>query len=116
MIEKYKERIDTLIGYASEEGIEVSDDSLDDFYFFVGDVVPTNNAMLVITDDGNFRATWKKNGKRLALQFMGDHTVNFVVLDKRHHGGKPLESAGKCSFQEIKAAIERWGFRSIMTS
>ena len=67
----YGTRIETLLGYASEEGIVARDESVVDFNFFVDAVIPTNKALLVITDDGNLRATWRKQHSRLSLEFIG---------------------------------------------
>lgn len=116
MIEKYKERIDTLIGYAEEDEIVVSDDSLNDFNAFVSDVIPTDKAMLALTDDGNFRAHWKSGQSRLALEFVGKNKVHFVVFDKHYDKGRTLHSSGESSFDEIKTHVERWGLWSMVAS
>ena len=76
----YGRRIETLFGYASEEGIVAHDESVKDFTFFVDAVIPTEKAMLAITDDGHLRGTWRKQHSRLSLEFIGGRTVHYVVL------------------------------------
>ena len=104
----YGRRIETLFGYASEEGIIARDESVKDFSFFVDAVIPTDKAMLAITDDGHLRATWRKQHSRLSLEFIGGRIVHYVVLTVTDSTEKMCEDSGKCSFDEILAHIKDW--------
>ena len=104
----YERRIETLFGYASEEGISARDESVRDFKFFVDAVVPTDKALLAITDDGHLRATWRKQHSRLSLEFIGNRTVHYVVLIVPDSTEKKREDSGICSFDEILAHTKNW--------
>ena len=105
----YARRIDTLLGYASEEGIGSRDESKKDFDFFVDTTIPTDKAMLIIMDNGNLRATWREDRSRLSLEFMGDRLVDYVVFIPEGSSGQPFERSGECSFDEIRAFTKLWG-------
>ena len=104
----YGRRIETLFGYASEEGIVARDESVRDFNFFVDAVIPTDKAMLAITDDGHLRATWRKQYSRLSLEFIGGRTVHYVALIVTDSTDKVCEDSGKCSFDKILAHTKDW--------
>ena len=112
----YARRIDTLLGYASEEGIGARDGSKKDFNLFVDTTIPTDKAMLIIMDNGNLRATWKEDRKRLSLEFIGDRQVHYVVFIPAGADDQPLERSGECSFDEIRAFTKLWGLWDIVGS
>ena len=112
----YGRRIDTLLGYASEEGIDARDESKNDFKFFVDTVIPTDKAMLIVMDNGNLRATWRGDQNRLSLEFVGDHAVHYVVLIPASPNGQPLERSGECSFDEIRSLVKYWGLWIMVAS
>ena len=112
----YGRRIETLFGYASEEGIVARDESVKDFNFFVDAVIPTDKAMLAITDDGHLRATWRKQHSRLSLEFVGGRTVHYVVRIVTDSTEKMCEDSGKCSFDEILAHTKDWALWDMVAS
>ena len=112
----YERRIDTLLGYASEEGIGSRDGSNKDFNLFVDTTIPTDKAMLIIMDNGNLRATWKEDRKRLSLEFIGDRLVHYVVFIPAGADDQPLERSGECSFDEIRAFTKLWGLWDMVAS
>ena len=112
----YGRRIETLFGYASEEGIVARDESVKDFNFFVDAVIPTDKAMLAITDDGHLRATWRKQPSRLSLEFIGGRTVHYVVLIVTDSTENMYEDSGKYSFDEILAHIKDWELWDMVAS
>ena len=112
----YGRRIETLFGYASEEGFVARDESVKDFGFFVDAVIPTEKAMLAIMDDGYLRATWRKQPSRLSLEFIGGRTVHYVVLIVTDSTEKMYEDSGKCSFDEILAHIKDWELWDMVAS
>ena len=112
----YERRIETLLGYASEEGISARDESKKDFNLFVDTTIPTDKAMLIIMDNGNLRATWREDRSRLSLEFIGDRLVDYVVFIPADPDGRPFERAGECSFDEIRAFTKLWGLWNIVAS
>ena len=112
----YTRRIETLFGYASEEGIVARDESVKDFNFFVDAVIPTDKAMLAITDDGHLRATWRKQHGRLSLEFIGGRTVHYVVLIVTDSTEELCEDSGKGSFDEILAHTKDWELWDMVAS
>ena len=83
LMQAYCERVAELEGYAAEEGITPSLESKLEFYDWIEMLhwefdIP--RAMLVMTDPGNIRATWKHNKNRMGLEFMGNGTADYVRL------------------------------------
>ncbi len=112
----YEKRIDTLLGYASEEGISARDESKKDFDLFVDTTIPTDKAMLIIMDNGNLRATWREDRSRLSLEFIGDRLVDYVVFIPEGPSGQQFERSGECSFDEIRAFTKLWGLWDMVAS
>ena len=112
----YERRIETLLGYASEEGISARDESKRDFNLFVDTSIPTDKAMLIIMDNGNLRATWREDRSRLSLEYMGDRLVDYVVFIPTGPDGQPFECTGECSFDEIRAFTKLWGLWDLVAS
>lgn len=104
----YRWRIEALLGYSSEEGIVARDESVKDYSFFVDAVIPTDKAMLAITDDGHVRATWRKQHSRLSLEFIGGRRIHYVVLIVTDSTEEKREDSGICSFDEILAHTKDW--------
>ncbi|MYC34108.1 MAG: hypothetical protein F4X64_13155 [Chloroflexi bacterium] len=112
----YERRIETFLGYASEEGISARDESKKDFNLFVDTTIPTDKAMLIIMDNGNLRATWREDRSRLSLEFIGHRLVDYVVFIPTGPDGQPFERAGECSFDEIRAFTKLWGLWDLVAS
>lgn len=112
----YERRIDTLLGYASEEGISARDESRKGFDFFVDTTIPTDKAMLIMMDNGNLRATWREDRSRLSLEFIGERLVHYVVFIPEYLSGQPFERSGECSFDEIRAFTKLWGLWNMVAS
>ena len=113
---RYEQRIETLLGYASEEDIVASNASIRDFNLFVDAIIPTDKAMLAIMDNGHLRATWRKHRTRLSLEFIGDRKVHYVALIGVDSSGKPREDSGECSFDEIRVRTKAWELWGMVTS
>ena len=113
----YEQRIDTLRGLASDEEITVNETSVEDFRYFVSSVVPTQNAQLIVMDNGNLRAVWKNDdSSHLGLQFLGGHLVQFVVFRRGAPERKVYRLAGESSFDEMRKSIEDWWLLSLMSA
>ena len=113
---RYRKRVETLMGYASEEGITVNNPSVKDFEQFVDVVISTSKAMLVVMDNGNVRAIWKNSHSRLGVEFRGGGRVHYVVSMQMPLEGKLYEDSGECSFDEIRASVDRWGLWTMVAS
>jgi hypothetical protein len=113
----YDKRIETLRGFAADEEITVNETSVRDFRYFVDSVVPTQNAQLVVMDNGNLRAVWKNDdGSHLGLQFLGGQVVQYVVFRRGGLEGEVYRLAGENSFDEMRKSIEVWGLSSLMSA
>ena len=112
----YERRIETLLGYASEEGIVARDETRTDLNLFVDTTIPTSKAMLIIMDNGNLRATWREDRSRLSLEFIGERLVHYVVFIPEDPSGQPFERSGKCSFDDIRAFTKLWGLWDMVAS
>lgn len=112
----YINRIETLMGYASEEGIVVNNVSVKSFHDFINTVIPTHKAMLAIMDNGNLRAIWKGPSSRLALEFMGNRRVHCVVSKQMNLSDKIFEESGEYSFNELQTLVDEWGLRTMVSA
>ena len=104
----YWKRIVELYNYAVLEGFSLSPASSSDFCSFMESAFFTRKAGLVLLENGNLRAVWKDDqGNRLALHFLGDHTVQYVIFT--HPASSPAVSrvAGTASLDEVKALVTR---------
>ena len=113
----YEKRIETLRGLAADEGITFNETSVEDFRYFVSSVVPTQNAQLIVMDNGNLRAVWKNDdGSHLGLQFLGGHLVQYVVFRRGGLEGKVYRLAGESSFDDMRKTIDDWGLSPLVSA
>ena len=113
----YDKRIEDLRELAADEEIAVNETSVRDFRYFVGSVVPSKNAQLVVMDNGNLRAVWRDDyGSHLGLQFLGGRLVQYVVFRKGGPEGKVYRIAGNCSFDEMRKSIWNWELSSLVSA
>lgn len=113
----YDKRIETLRRLAADEEIKVNEASVEDFRYFVGFVVPTQNAQLIVMDNGNLRAVWKNDeGSHLGLQFLGGRRVQFVVFRRGGPERKVDRLAGESSFDEMRKSIGDWGLSPLVSA
>ena len=104
----YLRRIDDLRGYGAEDGIAMNAASEGDFWAFIGTMPSARRAGLVLTDDGNLRAVWDDDhddDHHLALQFLGNGQVQYVIFKRRSAGGKVARVAGRDTFDGIRRLI-----------
>ena len=71
--EAYSLRIEELKAYAQEDEIEVNEASQRDFWDFVDSLSSNKRASLVLCDNGNLKAVWKRftGANHLGIQFLG---------------------------------------------
>ena len=110
----YRNRIDELAGYGLEEGISVSAPSEEDFWAFMESSGFTNRAGLVLMDNGNLRAVWKRDDDHLGLHFLGNQTVNYVIFKRRPGASEVTRVAGNDSFDGIKERVRAFELASLV--
>ena len=103
----YDVRIEELRGFAEgDEDIEpVNEDSIRDFWRFMGAQGFSRRAGLVLLDNGNLRAVWRDNaGSNVGLEFMGDGTVLYVMFKPYPDGRETTREADIAAFD---AAVDK---------
>ena len=82
--EQYRERLDDLREAARDEGYDINENSVTDFgNFLKATPFLMRRPLLALVDDGDIRASWRVGDRRLAVQFLGDGRVEYVLLDKQ---------------------------------
>ena len=114
--ETYQIRLNTLIEYALEENIQVKEESIQNFNLFVDTVIKSDKAMLVITDDGNLRATWKNSKNRLSIEFMDSGMVQYIASIENDQDDSRKLVYDKCSFNVMKDRINELELWDMMFS
>src|SRR5262249_28061107 len=67
-----------------DEGIPLSSASVEQFVRFLRENSSLQQPSLVVTDDGNLRASWSPEAdKHFAVEFLGGHNVAFVMFVPR---------------------------------
>ena len=80
---QYDDRLEELREAAGYEGLALNEKSLDDFRDFISTApVAMKRPNLALIDDGDIRASWRAGDRRLAVQFFGNGTVEYVLLDE----------------------------------
>ena len=78
-------RISELMELALEDEIEMSPSSFWDLRLFISARAAVSVPNVFALDNGNFRAVWKNSqGERVALEFQGSQTVEFVIFEYDH--------------------------------
>ena len=102
----YRVRIDELIGFGLQEGIELNKASELDFWSYMTTMRHTRAAGVVLTDDGNLRAVWDDGDEsRLAIEFLGGRQGEFVIFRRRSEQAPVSRVAGTDTFEGIQAQI-----------
>ena len=112
----YDKRIETLRGYAAEEGISVNETSVEAFRQFVEVVVHSTKALLIVMDNGNLRAVWKEDGSHLGLQFLGGQQVQYVVFKQIGLGREVNRLSGRHSFAGMVELVKESGLWPLMSA
>ena len=89
----YRSRIEELRRFAALDGFSVSKASESDFWSFLTSMPFLRRAGVILMENGNLRAVWRSEDKsRLALQFLGNKSVEYVIF-KRRRGAKEISRA-----------------------
>ena len=99
----YQLRIGELSRLGIEEGITLNKASERDFWAFMDSARYSQRAGLVMMDNGDLRAVWKgDDGSHLALHFLGNQTVRYVIFRRRPASKYVSRVAGSDTFDGIK--------------
>lgn len=113
--EAYLARIDVLRRLAIQEGFGLNSASEFDFWSFATEEPRYRNGNLVLLDNGNLRAIWKRAPEsHLGLQFLGDGLVQYVIF--RQHGvSAPISRvAGRDTLRGLRRQIEAFELHSLL--
>ena len=89
-VSQYDERLQELREAAADEGCDINEKSIEDFsQFLLFAPYDLKRPNLALVDDGDIRASWRADDRRLAVQFFGDGTVEYVML-----GATPIIDRG----------------------
>jgi len=114
-IESYNERIDTLEKYAREDGFTLNQSSYLNFSEFLDNYQPMKRASVVLLENGNLRANWKnKNGAYVALQFLDQSEIQFVLFSETGDDGLNLTNYGTGDYIKTMEQIQNLGLDQIM--
>lgn len=105
----YQSRIKELNQYAKQDGFALNPTSESDFWSVIESVPLKQKAGLVLRENGNLRAVWKSGtGNRLALHFLGDRIVQYVIFTPSADHSDVSPISGTVSLDEIEPLIARY--------
>ena len=101
---KYKSRIAQLQLFAEEDGISVNLASQREFLAFAYSDPSMRQASLVLLDNGNFRAVWRTDEKKVGAQFFGDGMAQ-LSFSRQNYDGNTIRKVERVSVLVLWAAI-----------
>ena len=106
----YQARIEYLRADGEIDGVEIMPSSEGDFWKFVNIVPEWEKASLILVDDGNLRAVWRKPGKdRINIEFLGDGVVEVAIFE----GGQIPEAYERRTIIEAIKNIQEQGLAPV---
>lgn len=111
----YRDRIESLRNDAEIDGFSVNSKSEQDFWSFVNSVPFARKANLVLLENGNIRAVWDGKDKRhFGLQFLGEHTVQYVIFQRRAGSRNVSRVAGRDTFTGVKKQVRTFNLQEFL--
>ena len=111
----YRDRIDSLRKDAEIDGFNVNSESEWDFWSFLDSVPLARKANLVLLENGNLRAVWDgANNSHFALQFLGEHTVQYVIFRRRAGSRHVSRVAGRDTFVGVKKQVRTFNLEGFL--
>jgi hypothetical protein len=108
-------RITELREIALEDGIAVNNLSEKDLHRFLLNWPGASDPAIFLLDNGNFRIRWDApDGRQIALQFLGDDSVQFVLFAQREGAEQPTRSAGRDTAEGVLKQIRSLDLLSIL--
>ena len=114
---RYGARIVELREDSQLEGIFWNKDSETDFWTFAVTNSHWRKGLLGLVNNGNLRATWKKDdGAHFALQFLGDSSAEFVIFKRRPGSRRISRVAGVDTVQGVLRQISAFDLARLVHS
>ena len=111
----YWSQIEALRSDAELDGFAVNEPSERDFWLFVKSVHSVCKAELVLVDNGNLRAVWDgDDGSHFGLQFLGDHTLQYVIFRRRKGSRHLSRVAGRDTFEGVKRQVRTFELEALL--
>ena len=111
----YQSRIEVLRSDAELDGFSVNEASERNFWSFVKSVPFACKAELVLVDNGNLRAVWDwEDGSHLGLQFLGDHTLQYVIFRRRKGSRHLSRVAGRDTSEGVKRQVRTFELEALL--
>ena len=102
----YQSRIEELRRFAALDGFSVNKASERDFWSFLTSMPFLRRAGVILMENGNLRAVWRSDDKsRLALQFLGNRSVEYVIFKRRRGAKEVSRAAGFDTLDGLKRQI-----------
>jgi hypothetical protein len=103
-------RLAELQADAEDEGIAISEGSQRDLLRFLGTHLDWRRPSLFLLDSGNFRALWRDGREQIALEFLGNQIIQYVMFRECIGAPDDLASAhGQDSLQGIERLLSYFG-------
>ena len=111
----YQRRIEELSRYGVEDGIPLSEASHRDFWAFMDSAGYSRRAGVVLMDNGDLRAVWRGDDhSHLALHFLGDRTIRYVIFRRRPASKHVSRVAGIDTFDGIQQQVLAFDLESLV--
>ena len=111
----YRDRIEFLRNDAQIDGFTINSESERDFWSFINSVPSARKANLVLLENGNIRAVWDGKDKRhFGLQFLGEHTVQYVIFQRRAGSRNVSRVAGRDTFTGVKKQVRTFNLQEFL--
>jgi hypothetical protein len=111
----YRDRIESLRSDAEIEGFTVSSKSERDLWSFIRSIPFARRANLVLLENGNLRAVWDgEDNSHLGLQFLGEHTVQYVIFRRRAGSHQVSRVAGRDTIVGVKKQMRSFNLEGIL--
>ena len=111
----YQRRIEELSRYGVEDGITLSEASHRDFWAFMDSAGYSRRAGVALMDNGDLRAVWRGDDhSHLALHFLGDRTIRYVIFRRRPASKHVSRVAGTDTFDGIKQQVLAFDLESLV--
>ena len=112
---EYRRRIEGLRGMAKDEGVAISEDSINDFWQLIGTLTPTQEGELSITDEGNLTANWyDTGGNNIGIQLLGGGVLQYVILKGQRLSEGRICEADRGGIPYLKERVEKYDLKELM--
>ena len=112
LIDSYNKRIRDLKQIAVDDGISLNPASHIAFIKFFSANPALKQAGLIVKENGNLRAIWEcENEAHVALQFLGDQTLQYVIFKQRKPQAPVSRVSGRDTMDGIMHQFEAFDLK-----